>query len=44
MCYLDGIYVYLKGRSDEVIPRGRPKGKESKPKALGEAEDVCFEG
>lgn len=44
MCYLDGIYVYLKGRSDEVIPRGRPKGKEAKPKALGEAEDVCFEG
>lgn len=44
MCYLDAIYAYLKARSDGVLPRGRPKGKEGKPKALGEAENACLEG
>lgn len=44
MCYLDGIYAYLKARSDGVLPRGRPKGKEAKPKALGDAENACLEG
>lgn len=44
MCYLDGMYTYLKARSDEVLPRGRPKNRDPKPKALGEAEDACFEG
>ncbi len=44
MCYLDGIYTYLKGRSDGVIPRGRPKGKDPKPAALGEAENDCLAG
>lgn len=44
MCYLDGIYAYLKARSDDVLPRGRPKGKESKPKGLGATEDACFNG
>ena len=44
MCYLDGIYTYLKGRSDGVIPRGRPAGKDPKPAALGEAENDCLAG
>ena len=44
MCYLDGMYTYLKGRSDGIIPRGRPPGKEPKPKALGEAENACLDG
>lgn len=44
MCYLDGIYTYLKARSDGVMPRGRPKGKEAKPESLGAAENACLEG
>ena len=44
MCYLDGMYTYLKARSDGVLPRGRPKGKDSKPQALGEAENDCLAG
>jgi len=42
MCYLDGIYTYLKGRSDGVIPRGRPAGRDEKPKELGDAESACL--
>ena len=44
MCYLDGIYAYLKARSDGVLPRGRPAGKEPKPEGLGATEDACFNG
>lgn len=44
MCYLDGIYAYLKARSDGVVPRGRPAGKEAKPEGLGKTEDSCFNG
>lgn len=44
MCYLDGIYTYLKARSDNVLARGRPRKKEPKPKALGEAEYACLDG
>lgn len=44
MCYLDGIYTYLKARSDDVLPRGRPKGKDPKPEALGEFENACVAG
>jgi hypothetical protein len=24
MCYLDDIYVYLRGRANDAVPRGRP--------------------
>lgn len=44
MCYLDGMYTYLQARSDGVLPRGRPKGKDEKPEALGEAENACLDG
>ncbi|CFX03829.1 exported protein of unknown function [Candidatus Filomicrobium marinum] len=44
MCYIDGIYTYLKGRADGVIPRGRPAGKEDKPQELGDAENACLAG
>lgn len=44
MCYLDGMYTYLKARSDGVMPRGRPKGKDPKPEALGEFENACLAG
>lgn len=42
MCYLDGIYNYLKGRADGVVARGRPPGKDEKPKEIGEAENACL--
>ncbi len=42
MCYLDGMYNYLKGRSDGVIARGRPPGKDPKPAEIGEAENACI--
>jgi len=44
MCYLDGMYNYLKARADGVLPRGRPKGKDPKPKQVGEAENACIDG
>ena len=42
MCYLDDIYVYLKGRGTEDIGRGRPAKKEKKSKAYVENEDACM--
>jgi methanol metabolism-related c-type cytochrome len=41
MCFLDSIYVYLRGRADGAIPRGEPK----KPKINKEAqaaENACL--
>ncbi len=43
MCYLDDIYVYLKARGTDAIPRGRPRKKEPKSDAIREAENVCLE-
>lgn len=42
MCYIDAIYVYLRGRSDGVIPRGRPPEHDAKPAAFTEAENQCM--
>lgn len=42
MCYLDDIYVYLRARSDGVVPRGRPKSHEDKPAAAKSFEDSCM--
>ena len=42
MCYLDDIYVYLKARGAEVVPRGRPGSKEAKTDAIGEDEKACL--
>jgi methanol metabolism-related c-type cytochrome len=44
MCYLDDIYVYLKARGVEAIPRGRPRKKEKKHDAIREAENTCLDG
>jgi len=44
MCYLDAMYVYLKARSADVVPRGRPRNRESKPKEVGEFENACLAG
>ena len=44
MCYLDDIYVYLKARGVEAVPRGRPRKKEKKHDAIREAENACLGG
>lgn len=40
-CYMDDIYVYLKARADDVLPRGRPRKREKKPDAAKEYENDC---
>ncbi len=42
MCYLDDIYVYLKARGAEVVPRGRPAKKDAKSDVIREDEDACM--
>ena len=40
-CYMDDIYVYLKARGTEALPRGRPAKKLKKPASFVEAENEC---
>ncbi len=42
MCYLDDIYVYLKARGMEAVPRGRPAKKAEKSEAIAEEENACM--
>ena len=42
MCYLDDLYVYLKGRADGAIGRVRPSKREDKTKAYTDNENQCF--
>jgi len=42
VCYLDDIYVYLRARASDAIPRGRPAKHEDKPPAAQKAEDACM--
>jgi methanol metabolism-related c-type cytochrome len=42
MCYVDDIYVYLKARADDVLPRGRPAKRIEKPAAAEQHEKDCF--
>jgi methanol metabolism-related c-type cytochrome len=44
MCYLDDIYVYLRARSDDAVPRGRPAKHEDKPKSYADTEQACMGG
>ena len=44
MCYLDDIFIYLRARANEAVPRGRPAKHEEKPKAVGDAENRCLGG
>ncbi len=41
-CYMDDLYVYLRARSLDAIPRGRPAKHEDKPQAYAKAEDACM--
>ncbi len=42
MCYLDDIYVYLKARGADAVPRGRPGKKEPKSDIIREDENACL--
>jgi methanol metabolism-related c-type cytochrome len=42
MCYIDDIYVYLKARGDDAVPRNRPEKHADKPKSWKDAEDSCM--
>ena len=44
MCYLDDIYIYLKARGADALPRGRPKKKQKKHEAIRAAENACLDG
>jgi methanol metabolism-related c-type cytochrome len=42
MCFVDGIYSYLRARSDGTIGRGRPEKHAPKPAGYEKAEDECM--
>jgi hypothetical protein len=42
MCYLDDIYVYLRARANDAVPRARPAKHEDKPPGVQKAEDACM--
>ena len=44
MCYIDDIYLYLKARADGAVPRGRPPGRDDKPKQAVEYDKQCTGG
>jgi methanol metabolism-related c-type cytochrome len=42
MCYLDDIFVYIRARANEAVPRGRPQKHADKPKPAAENEQSCM--
>jgi hypothetical protein len=42
MCYLNDIYVYLRARSVDAVPRGRPAKHVDKPAAFDANQDKCM--
>jgi len=42
MCYIDDIYVYLRARANDAVPRGRPAKREDKPAGFDKAEENCM--
>lgn len=42
MCYLDDIFIYLRARANDAVPRGRPQEHAEKPKSAQAAEDSCM--
>ncbi len=41
-CFIDDLYAYIKARSDDAVPFGRPPKREDKPQAAKDYEDACF--
>jgi mono/diheme cytochrome c family protein len=42
MCYLEDIFVYLRARANDAVPRGRPQKHEDKPAAAVQMEKGCI--
>ena len=42
MCYLNDIFVYLRARANDAVPRGRPQKREDKPEAATKTENSCL--
>jgi methanol metabolism-related c-type cytochrome len=42
MCYLEDIFIYLRARANDAVPRGRPQKHEDKPQAVTQAENSCL--
>jgi len=42
MCYLDDIFVYLRARANDAVPRGRPQKHEDKREGAAQAENSCL--
>jgi methanol metabolism-related c-type cytochrome len=42
MCYLDDIFVYLRARANDAVPRGRPQKREDKPESVAKSETSCL--
>ncbi len=43
VCYIDDIWVYLKARSDDAIPPGRPAKKDPPAAAFKQNEEACLQ-
>jgi methanol metabolism-related c-type cytochrome len=42
MCYIDDLFVYLRARANDAIPRGRPAKREDKPDAAKQNDEACL--
>jgi methanol metabolism-related c-type cytochrome len=42
MCYFEDIFIYLRARANNAIPRGRPQKHDDKPKSATQVEDSCL--
>jgi methanol metabolism-related c-type cytochrome len=42
MCYFDDIFIYLRARANDAIPRGRPQKRANKPRSATDAENSCL--
>jgi methanol metabolism-related c-type cytochrome len=42
MCYLDDIFIYLRARANDAVPRGRPAKHEDKPDSVAKFESSCL--
>ena len=42
VCYMDDLFVYLRARANDAVPRGRPAKHEDKPKSAKEQEESCM--
>ena len=42
MCYFEDIFIYLRARANDAVPRGRPQKHADKPKSATDAEESCL--